>query len=237
MNGTAWAVLAAAVLVAGFVQGATGMGFALVVAPVVGLLEPRLLPVAVLLLMLPLNVYVVWREHAALDWVGTRWITAGRVAGTAAGMWVLLVLSASQLDLFVGLSTIAAVLATLAAPAFAPNRTAFVSAGLVTGVTETATGIGGPPLALVYQHRPVATMRSTLALCFLIGQVISLATLAVAGRVESSQCIAAAELLPALAVGAFLSHRVHARVNARFLRAFVLVFAMASGVVLSLRAL
>ena len=237
MDGISWAILASAVVVAAFVQGATGMGFALVVAPVVGLLAPRLLPVAVLVLMLPLNVYVVWRERGALDWRGTRWITAGRIAGTAGGMWLLVVLSASQLDLCVGLSTIAAVLATLTAPAFAPNRSAFIGAGLVTGITETATGIGGPPLALVYQHRPVATMRSTLALCFLIGQVISLATLAGAGRVDATQCAAAAGLLPALAVGAFLSHRVHARVNARFLRAFVLVFAMASGVVLSIKAL
>lgn len=223
-------------LAAGFVQGTTGMGFALVVAPLIGLLKPELLPVAVLLLMLPLNTYVVWREHEALDWVGTRWIMMGRVAGTAAGLWILVVLSANQLNLFVGLSTIAAVLATLVAPAFTPNRTAFVAVGLVTGVTETATGIGGPPLALVYQHQPVATMRSTLALCLLIGQVISLLTLGFAGRVEKMQWLAAAELLPALVVGASLSHLVHARVNARFLRAFVLTFAMASAILLLLKA-
>ena len=88
MDAVPWAVLSIAVLVAGFVQGATGMGFALVVAPVVGLLEPKLLPVAVLLLMLPLNVYVVGRERAALAWVGTRWITAGRLEWRRHFCWI-----------------------------------------------------------------------------------------------------------------------------------------------------
>lgn len=231
-----FAIISAAVLVAGFVQGATGVGFALILAPVMGLLEPALLPVCVLVLMLPLNVYVIWRERAAIDRTGATWITAGRVAGTAGGLWVLVALSASALNVFVGLATIAAVLATLAAPAFTPGRPAFIAAGVVTGITETATGIGGPPLALVYQHQPVAVMRSTVALCFLLGQLVSLAALVAVGRVGASQMTAATELLPALGMGAVLSHVVHDRVNTRFLRAFVLVFALVSGLVLLARA-
>ena len=236
---TTWqfAAIAVAVLAAGFVQGATGVGFALIVAPVIGLLAPALLPVCVLVLMLPLNVYVLWRERGALDKPGAGWITAGRVAGTFGGLWVLAALTASQLDIGVGLATIAAVVATLIAPAFTPGPRAFVISGLITGVTETATGIGGPPLALVYQHRPVAVMRSTIAFCFLVGQLVSLVALLATGRIGSPQMVAAAQLLPALFAGALLSHVVHHRVDSRFLRAFVLVFALASSVLLLSRAL
>ena len=111
------------------------------------------------------------------------------------------------------------------------------TAGLITGVTETATGIGGPPLALVYQHQPVAVMRSTLAVCFLVGQVMSLIFLFAAGQVRQPQLLAAAQLLPALGVGALLSHYVHHRINERFMRSFVQLFAVASGVVLLVKAL
>ncbi|MDQ6680987.1 MAG: sulfite exporter TauE/SafE family protein [Pseudomonadota bacterium] len=231
------AAISAAVFVGGFVQGATGVGFALIAAPVIGLLVPALLPACVLVLMLPLNVYVIWRERAALDKPGASWITLGRVAGTGGGLWVLVALSASQLGIFVGLATIAAVLATLLAPAFTPGRPALIASGVITGITETATGIGGPPLALVYQHQPVAVMRSTVALCFLVGELVSLATLVAVGRVGAPQLTAAAQLLPALGIGAVLSHAVHHKVNARFLRAFVLVFALVSGAVLIVRAL
>lgn len=235
MNPDHLVILSAAVAFAGFVQGTTGVGFALILSPLLGLLEPSLLPVGVLALMLPLNFYVAWRERLAIDLHGTAWITGGRVVGTAGGLWVLVALSASALGLFVGVSILAAVAATLVMPKFAPSRHAFLAAGLVTGVTETATGVGGPPLALVYQHQPVPTMRATIATCFLLGELVSLAVLFATGRAGGAQLSAVAMLLPALVVGAVLSRYVHHRLNARFMRLFVLLFASVSAIVLLAR--
>ena len=79
-------------------------------------------------------------------------------------------------------------------------------------------------------------MRSTIALCFLVGELISLAFLWQAGRVGAVQLQDAAQLLPALACGAVLSHLVHDRVNERALRLFVMLFSIASGIVLVARA-
>ena len=216
-----WATLAglsAMVVFAGFVQGSTGVGFALLVAPVLGLLAPAMLPVAVLVLMLPLNLYVAGRERAALDFRSGGWISAGRLVGTFGGLWVLVVLSASHLNMLIGISTIAAAVATLVMPAFEPSRGVHVAAGLITGVTETATGIGGPPLALVYQHHPVAVMRSTIALCFLADELFSLTFLWQADRIRLEQLVGAAQLLPALGVGALLSRLIHQRVDQKALR-------------------
>lgn len=69
-----------------------GVGFALVVSPVLALLAPSLLPGCVLLLMLPLNAYVAWRERSAIDRTGTAWITLGRCAGAGGGLVVLALL-------------------------------------------------------------------------------------------------------------------------------------------------
>lgn len=218
------------VLVAAFVQGTTGFGFALIVAPVVGLIEPTLLPVVLLVLMIPLNVYVAWRERHALDTGGAGWITAGRIAGTAGGLWVLVAVPASGLSLLIGGSTVLAALGSLLAPAFVPGRGALVAAGAVTGVTETATGIGGPPLALVYQHRPAPQLRSTVAVCFVVGEVVSLAVLGATDKVDGHQLWTALLLLPALGVGALLSRAVHHRVDGALMRTLVLGFALTSGV-------
>jgi hypothetical protein len=225
-------MISAAVTLAAFVQGATGVGFALIAAPVIGLLEPTLLPVCVLALMVPLNLYVLWRERSRVDRPGARWISAGRLVGTAGGLWVLVALSPGQLSLFVGASTMAAALASLLLPPFTPARPAYLTSGLITGITETATGIGGPPLALVYQHQPPPVMRSTVALCFLVGEVVSLVLLAATHQVQSQHFTAALQLAPALVLGSVLSRAVHQRVNTRFLRGFVLAFALVSGAVL-----
>ena len=80
------ALLAAAVVIASFVQGTIGVGFALILAPILGLLAPALLPGALLLVMLPLNAWVAWRERSALDWPGAGRITVGRVFGGVAGL-------------------------------------------------------------------------------------------------------------------------------------------------------
>ena len=43
--------------------GAIGVGFALVVAPVAAIIQPDLLPGAILVLMLPLNAFVACQER------------------------------------------------------------------------------------------------------------------------------------------------------------------------------
>ncbi|NYT35912.1 sulfite exporter TauE/SafE family protein [Allopusillimonas soli] len=226
-----FAVVLATIFLAAFVQGTTGMGFALIVVPVLALVEPRMIPGALLYLMLPLNAYVAGREFRSIDMRGAGWITLGRFAGTFVGLWILLLLSAYWLNMVVGVSTILAVIASLMAPAFTPGRRAFGLTGVVTGITETATGIGGPPLTLVYQHAPVATLRSTVALCFLVGEIISLTVLVLSQSIGWPQLSYALYCLPALLLGMCASHLIHHRINQRFLRKGVLVFALASGIV------
>ncbi|MFD4258903.1 sulfite exporter TauE/SafE family protein [Streptomyces sp. NPDC058534] len=226
--------LAVTVAVAAFVQGSSGLGFALVVAPVAGILAPGLVPVFVLAAMIPLNLYVAWRERASLDLRGAGWITGARLAATPGGLALLWLIPEHSLGVFVGVATVLAAVVSLAAPVFTPGRVAYLGAGVVTGLTETATGVGGPPLALVYQHRSPAELRSTVAACFLVGEVASLALLFATGKAEVSQLGWAVAAVPAIALGAGLSRLVHHRLDARRMRLCVLVFALVSGVVLLL---
>jgi uncharacterized membrane protein YfcA len=227
--------MSATVLLASFVQGSTGFGFALIVAPMLGLFAPTLMPVSLLLLMLPLNALVAWRERQYLDVHNSGWITVGRIVGTGGGMALILMMNMQQLNALTGVATIIAALLTLLLPVFRPIRSALVGAGFVTGVTETTTGIGGPPLALVYQHQPAAAIRSTLATCFLIGELLSLAMLWAAGRTHWQHAVGAVQLLPALMLGFMASKVTHVHLNAKVLRFFVVAFSITSGTVLLFR--
>ena len=62
------------------------------------------------------------------------------------------------------------------------NRTR-VGGRIVSGVMGTAAGIGGPPLALMYQNREGQEIRATLAVAFAMGTVISLLVIALTERV------------------------------------------------------
>ncbi len=235
MSVLAFTVLAVVVAIAALVQGTSGMGFALVVTPALGIVQPGLLPVTVLALMIPLNTYIATRERRAVDWGGARWVSAGRLVGTAGGFAVLVAVPASALNLLIGAATVLAVLVSLAAPTFTPGRHAQISAGAVTGVTETATGVGGPPLVLLYQHRAAPVLRSTVALCFLAGEIVSLLVLLTADRIDADQIRTTALLLPAVGLGALASHHLHHRVGGPYLRTGVLTFALISGTALLLK--
>ncbi|MDF3605812.1 TSUP family transporter [Paracoccus sp. DMF-8] len=227
--------LALSLLVGGaaFIQGAVGIGFALIMAPIFGFVDATYLPVTLLILMLPLNFLVAWREREAIDRPGASWITVGRFFGTFLGMAVLVALSVRQLEIAVGLLTILAALIALLAPPFSPGRPSALGVGLFTGVTETRDRDRRPAAgAAVSSTRPGPALRAIVATCFLVGELISLAVLLVAGRVGTGQLWAALALTPAVLAGSWLSRHVHARINGPALRLAVLIFSIVSGAAL-----
>jgi uncharacterized membrane protein YfcA len=80
-------------------------------------------------------------------------------------------------------------------------------------------------------------LRATVASCFVIGEVISLAILGLSGKVSQHQILTALALLPAVVLGAFLSRMVHHRLDGMFMRYVVLGFAIVSGIAVTVQAL
>lgn len=230
LTGTAVLLIGLAVFISAFAQGCSGMGFAMLSAPIVTMFAPELIPVMLLVLMIPLNAYIGWRERAAIDWRGVKLISIGRFAGTFLGLWILLAVNLHQLSLLIGWSTLIAAVVAMLSPSFELGKKGLGLVGLITGVTETATGVGGPPLALAYQHKSGAVLRSTVALCFLVGEVISLAVLAIGGKVDADVLIVTMQMLPFLVLGSYMSRFVHHRLDGALLRYLVLGFSSLSGI-------
>jgi len=222
-------VVAAAATVAGAsIQSAIGFGMNLVTVPVLAVVLPEALPAAVIMLGLPMSVAMLRHEHAAVDRPGTAWILAGRVPGTVAGTWVVAGLSTDALRGVVGMVVLLLVLASLTTPPLPVQPSTQVVAGMVSGLTGTAAGIGGPPLALLYQRHPGPTMRATLAAAFCVGTVLSLVALGVAGTLTRTQLGVGLLLAPLVVVGSLLGRRAHAVLDRGWLRPGVLAFSTVS---------
>jgi uncharacterized membrane protein YfcA len=82
---------------------------------------------------------------------------------------------------------------------------------------------------VVYQRRSGPELRSTLALSFVVGLLLSLAALGVAGEVHTWQGVLALWLVPAMVAGLVLSRVLAARLERRWLRPAVLTFAAVAG--------
>jgi hypothetical protein len=110
-------------------------------------------------------------------------------------------------------------------------------AGFTSGIAATTSAIGGPPMALLYQHRPARQVRSTLAVYFVVGSGLSLVTLAVAGQLPVEQLALGALMVPVLLLGVAVGERARDRVPAARFRALVLAVSAVSAVALLVRSL
>ena len=218
-----------AVAVGAVIQGSIGFGYAFVAVPAIALLYTEAVPVTPLLLALPMTVIMTARGWKSIDVSGFFLITGARVVGTAVGVALLVFIPASFLSVLVGLLIVAAALMSFLSPNFEVNNKTRLAGGIASGVTSTTAAIGGAPLALIYQDRSGAELRSTLAISFVAGIAISLVGLALAGKVEGWHFVLALELLPGLLIGLWASRWAVKALDERWLRPTVLGFAAAAG--------
>lgn len=233
----AFVVVLVVVAVGAAVQGTVGFGANLLVAPVLAVVEPDAVPVTPMLLVLPLALAMVWREHHGVDRGAVGWLMLGRLPGTAVGALVVAAVSATTLSVLAGVGVLVAVATSLLTARVPITPATTVGAGVASGALGTATSIGGPPMALLFQHREGPELRSTLAAAFALGTVVSLAALAVAGVVDADHVLLAAALLPGTAAGVLASSRLTHHVDGRWLRPAVLAFAAVTAVVAIVRGL
>jgi uncharacterized membrane protein YfcA len=220
-----------ATLVGASIQGSIGFGMNLVTVPVLALALPESLPATVVLLGIPISIAMVRHEHHAVDRPGLAWIIAGRVPGTVLGALIVASVSLAALKGVVGVSVLLAVVASALAPPIRVSPATQFAGGVVSGTTGTAAGIGGPPLALLYQRHPGPTMRATLAASFMFGTVLSIGALALAHELLLADFALALLLLPFVLAGSWIGRQAHDVLDRRWLRPAVLVFAAISAVV------
>jgi uncharacterized membrane protein YfcA len=233
----AFALVALAVLLGSTVQAVVGLGIGLIAAPVITLFAPQLMPGVLISLALVLPCITLVHDHHDIDWHGLNWSLPSRVLGTTLGVWVVATFTESQLGLFIGTMVLLASLVTWRAVTVPINRTSLSVAGFIGGVTGTATSIGGPPFALLYQHRPPTQIRTTMAVYFLIGAGISLVGLAISGDLERHQVAVAGLLLPAVGLGVLLGVPLRRVLPAHVVRPAVLAVSALSALVLIVRSL
>lgn len=182
------------------VQGAVGFGSNLVAAPLLVLIDVDFVPGPVALISLLLNVLVRGREPADHD-RRVRLALGGLVPGVLLAGGLLSVLPDRELSLLFAALVLVAVVLTVAGREVRPGPASLLGAGVLSGFMGTISGIGGPPMALVYQRASGPVLRATLAYFFLVGGVITAATLVFVGRLGWRELALALALVPGTLIG------------------------------------
>lgn len=210
--------IAVAVVLASALQASIGFGMGMLAAPIVAIVDPGLIPGTLIILAVVVTLCVVLTERQHIDLNGTGWALAGRIPGTIAG--AMLVASLPEQGLALVLAGVVLLGVALNSLGWRPEpvRPNLVVAGATSGLLGTATSIGGPPMALVWQSKQGPGYRGTISGFFLVGSVVSVAALAATGSIDTHILLAVSLLIPAPILGFGLSRWLNRHLSPSRLR-------------------
>lgn len=213
-----------------FVQAGLGFGLGIVAAPFLVLIEPELVPGIVLFMVLLVGGLTVTKDYGSLVFRELSWIWIGRLPGTALGAAFLVVSSAAVLSIILGVSVLLAVALSLRSPRVARTRGHLTAAGAASGFMAATTSMGGPPVALIYQDAADGYGRTNLAADMFVGTIVALAALIVVGRFTTAHLMVSAMMLVPAWLGFIIARLLLPKLNAKSLRAALLVLCAVAGV-------
>jgi uncharacterized protein len=228
---------ALAVALGASLQGLTGFGANLIAVPLLLLISPRFVPGPIVVAGTVLNLLLSIRASSDDVLPDVRWTIAGQVPGAGAAAVVLAATPQKPLILIFAGSVLIAALASASGWRPPVNRPILVGAGAASGFFGTIAGIGGPPVALLWQDAGGPALRASLARHFLAGALIAIPLLIFAGRLGPGEARLALALLPGTVVGFAASGPITRRVDGRRIRALVIALSAASAIVVALREL
>jgi len=226
------AVLATgAVALGSIAQGSVGFGVGVLAAPLLLLIEPRLVPGPLLLTAFCLIVALTWREWRGIRFADLGWSLVGRVVGTVVAVLFLGSIPAGRFDAVLGVVVIVGVAVSAIGLEVRLSPPSFLGAGALSGFFGTVAAVGGPPIALLYQREKGPVVRGTLSAFFVAGTLISMAGLVVAGHFGSAELRLTPVLLPGALVGYLLSGRLARVLDRGWMRPAILAISVAAGCV------
>ncbi|WGH77613.1 TSUP family transporter [Jannaschia ovalis] len=233
-----WLACALAASLGCALQRLAGQGFGMVAAPVMALAAPGFLPGAILLAGLAVGAgsFVADRRAVVLRDLPPGF--AGRALGAGIAAWIAArVVGTPALPLVVGGFVWLGVILSVAGLRLAPRAPTLFGAGTVAGVMGTLTGIGAPPMAIVYADVETRRSAATQNVFFAFGMAVSITALAVSGLIGARHLVFAATLLPVVGVTLLGVRPLAGRMARGAIRPWALGLAAAAATVLLLRSL
>jgi uncharacterized membrane protein YfcA len=212
------------------IQGSVGFGLAVVSAPVLLIINThsRFVPGPLLIAAMILTLLIAHRERSAVVPREVAIATFGRVLGMLPAAYALSVLSQAEYNILFSVLILMAVGLSLSGWHLRPTPGTLLAASTLSAITSTISSVGGPPLALVYQHQEGPHIRGTMSTIFTIGTVISLAGVWWAGKFGLPELLAGLLLAPGVLVGFYLSRFATRHIDGPRIRPLILGFSALS---------
>lgn len=230
------------ICIAGVIRGYSGFGFSMVAAISLSLVfSPSEVVPVIFLLEVTASAWLLPRVIKQVDWKSLTWLFAGVLLGTPAGVYLLASLPARPMRAAIALvvMTLAVFLWTGLALRKMPGRRKTMLTGMVSGILNGATTIGGPPVILFYLSTPagVAVSRASLIAFFFATDLLALGVCATQGLVTLKTGVLGGACITPMLIGIGVGNRFFDPSKAQAFRRKVLVLLVLLALIVLIRAI
>jgi uncharacterized membrane protein YfcA len=219
---------------AGFFQGLTGFGFALLAMPVLARLIPvkQAVPVIVLLsLAANVVVFISCRKSASFKAIWRLAVSA--LIAVPPGTFVLVYVAPEYIKLAAGIVVTAAALLMLAGKTFPVRneKTACFPVGFVSGFLNGSISMSGPPVALFLsnQNSDRNSFRANMVLYGIFLNIVTVGSFTAGNLLTKPVLTAAVLLLPCMAAGTGIGILAAGKLNNIIFKKIALTLIIVSG--------
>ena len=195
------------VYIASSAQSLFGMGWGMIAAPFLALLDPYLIPSTIVFLGFFAALFPGIRYFKDIHWETFRPSISGRIFGSILAGWIAAyVVASGKIEIIVGIVLLMSTLiSALTVKRIAQNSYNHFFAGTASGILGTIVGVGGAPMGIIYQNENPSIVRANNNLFFTIGSLVSFIVLISAGVIEDYHIIYGFLMLPPLFFASYTS--------------------------------
>lgn len=226
-----------AVLVAAFIRGYSGIGFAVFAIAIISIFHaPDVAIPAVIMLEILISLILIPPVRRDVEWRPVTLLMIGAVLLTPVGALLLTRIPEDWGRIIVALAVAAVAIALLLVRTVRPDpgRVVTVIAGGIAGLMNGAVGISGPPIILFFlgTERGAGVSRASMMAAFLVIDVFTVLWFGVGGLIDRTALLMVLYCLPSLVIGSQLGARVFFRSDqAKFRRRVLLILLVLSAVI------
>lgn len=222
----------AVVLAASIVHASSGMGFAMIAAPLLALISLEFVPGPMLFINLFLSTLMLRDGISMIDKREITILLPSILIGTVIAATLLVGIPPRVFGILFSVLILLAVAISLLVKIPKLSRLALGIGGVIGGLMGTTSGISGPPLAVLYQRENINKTRATLALVFSFSYISSLVALTHNDLFSLRLAFDGLILLPGLITGYLLARHVRGKLTQFFVRTLMLSLASVSALIL-----
>lgn len=234
------AITILAVLLASFIRGYSGIGFAVMAVAIISIFHPPDVAIpAVIMLEILISLILIPPVRRDVDVRPVGLITIGAVLLTPIGALLLMRVDENWARILVAVAVATVAIALLATRTVRPDpgRLVTVVAGGIAGLLNGAVGVSGPPIILFFlgTERGASVSRASMMASFLVIDVFTVLWFGIGGLITQTALITVLYCLPSLVIGSQLGARVFHQSDQSKFRRRVLLILLAVSVVIFIR--